>query len=113
MEKYKNMRLILDKIVKKSSIVIVWLTTLVSVSQRHVYFLESFLAKKINLGHRLLLEILCANYLVHSSFSRSAFLADLTDLEVDFYCLLLFVLIIWQSTHKQTHNLIISTGNIK
>ena len=43
----------------------------------------------------------------HSSFSRYAFLSDLSDLEVDFYHLILFVLIIWWSTHN-----LASTGNI-
>ena len=44
----------------------------------------------------------------HSSFSQYAFLADLTDLEVHFYSLLLYVLIISWDTHN-----LASTGNIK
>ena len=44
----------------------------------------------------------------HISFSRYAFLTDLSELKVDFYSLLLFVLIIWQCTHDPA-----STGNIK
>ena len=40
-----------------------------------------------------------------SSFSRYTFL---TDLEMDFYSLLLFMLIIWQCSHN-----LASTGNIK
>ena len=48
--------------------------------------------------------------LCNSSFLRYAFLtdlADLADLQVDFYSLLLFVLIIWQCTHN-----LVNTGNI-
>ena len=43
-------------------------------------------------------------YVSQSSFSRYAFLPDLTDLEVDLYFLLLCTLIIWWTTHHPACN---------
>ena len=45
--------------------------------------------------------ITCVNKESNHIFTvQIIFLSDLTDLEVDFHSLLLYVLIIWQSTHN-------------